>query len=208
MFDLDGVLADTSQCHRRAYDRLWRHLEVPAIPYNLIAGISTHEAIIQNTMALQPSPEQLRQWVQLKQAWARQYLAAAPIAFPDVPAAFYRLRAMGLLLAVATGASRRNAHLVLGRLRLLPFLCVVVTREDVQHGKPAPDLYTAAFHALGIAPDDALVIEDSNAGLAAAIASGAYVAGARTTSAVAHPRFLGSFPDVQTLLAATKVCPA
>ncbi|WP_163535710.1 HAD-IA family hydrolase, partial [Klebsiella pneumoniae] len=50
---------------------------------------------------------------------------------------------------------------------------VVITAEDVAHGKPAPDCFLAAAERLGVAIGDCLVWEDSPAGLAAADAAGA-----------------------------------
>lgn len=50
---------------------------------------------------------------------------------------------------------------------------VVITAEDVTHGKPAPDCFLAAAERLGVAIGDCLVWEDSPAGIAAADAAGA-----------------------------------
>jgi len=60
------------------------------------------------------------------------------------------------------------------RLRYGGFLwpCVLVTADDVQRGKPAPDCYLLAAERLGVAPANCVVIEDAPAGIEAARAAG------------------------------------
>lgn len=73
--------------------------------------------------------------------------------------------------AVVTSGRR---ELALARLRAagLPVPGVLVTADDVQHGKPHPEGYLAAAAGLGIDPADTIVIEDAAAGIAAARAAG------------------------------------
>jgi beta-phosphoglucomutase len=52
---------------------------------------------------------------------------------------------------------------------------VVATRDDVEHGKPDPEIDLLVARELGVGPEDCLVIEDSPAGVAAALAAGMYV---------------------------------
>lgn len=80
--------------------------------------------------------------------------------------------AMGFPAAVATSSHRVNADAHLGHMGLRPFFNAVLTRDDVAHGKPAPDLYRAAATALGMAPGDCLALEDSHNGVRAAYAAG------------------------------------
>jgi beta-phosphoglucomutase-like phosphatase (HAD superfamily) len=60
----------------------------------------------------------------------------------------------------------------LARTGLLPSFTTVVCRDDVQAGKPAPDLYLTALSRLGISAEDAIAVEDSATGVAAARAAG------------------------------------
>ncbi len=74
---------------------------------------------------------------------------------------------------------------------------VVVTADDVQHGKPSPDPFLLAADALGVQPADCLVFEDSDTGLTAAAAAGmrSVVVGANRSSiaqqSVVIPEFSG-----------------
>jgi HAD superfamily hydrolase (TIGR01509 family) len=74
--------------------------------------------------------------------------------------------------AVATSSSRRKAVHTLSKVGLLRSFQVVVTRDDVTRGKPAPDVFLCAAAQLGIPPSHCLVLEDSHNGVRAAHAAG------------------------------------
>jgi len=82
------------------------------------------------------------------------------------------LAARGLPLAVATSAARATAERNLGRAGLLERFTALATRDDVEHPKPAPDLYLEAARRLGVAPGACVAFEDSNVGIVAAHAAG------------------------------------
>jgi len=82
------------------------------------------------------------------------------------------LSAEGIPTAVATSATRRSAELHLGRSGLRARLCAVVTRDDVERGKPYPDLFLAAAKALDADPATCLAVEDSIHGIRAAYDAG------------------------------------
>ena len=77
---------------------------------------------------------------------------------------------LGIPLSLATSSGPAAAQERLGEL--LRLFHAVVTRADVAHGKPHPDLYLEAAARLGVAPATALAVEDSPAGTQAAIAAG------------------------------------
>jgi len=80
------------------------------------------------------------------------------------------VRDLGIRLGLATSSGPAAVRERLGEL--LPLFDAVVTRADVAHGKPHPDLYLEASARLGVAPAAALAVEDSPAGTQAAIAAG------------------------------------
>ena len=75
-------------------------------------------------------------------------------------------------LAVASNSSRRLVDTALATAGLTDTFDVIVTSDDVMHAKPAPDIYLEACRRLGVAPADALALEDSATGIAAAKAAG------------------------------------
>jgi HAD superfamily hydrolase (TIGR01509 family) len=101
------------------------------------------------------------------------------------------LAARGLPAAVATSASRHAAELHLGRSGLRARLPVVVTRDDVAHGKPHPDLFLEAARAIRVPPGRCLAVEDSFNGIRAAYAAG--------MMAVMVPDLLTPTPEIRAL---------
>ncbi len=199
VFDLDGVLVDTSPCHARAFDELWRRLGVDGPPYAAIAGYRTEESIAKYTAALEPSAADLDAWSEQKRRRARELIAEAPIVFADTRAAIRRLLAAGLALAVGTAASRDSARTSLARVAAGDVFSPLVTAEDVARGKPDPEVYLRAMAGAGVPAERSVIVEDSRAGLAAAVASGAFTASVRTGERSQSPRFLGAFDDLAEL---------
>lgn len=200
VFDMDGVLVDSTPCHARAYQELWAHLGVDGPPYQAIAGRATDSVVAEYAAPLAPTEAQLQEWVRLKQTAARRCLGSGLAPFPDAAAAVGRLHARGIPLALGTGASRATTALIMAGIGLQPFFPVVVTSEDVVRGKPAPDIFTAAIRQSAGIPEKTLIIEDSQAGLRAAIDAGAWTASVRSGERVDHPRFAGEWPDLGRLL--------
>jgi HAD superfamily hydrolase (TIGR01509 family) len=77
-------------------------------------------------------------------------------------------RRMGLKLAIASSSSREWVIGHIERLRIHAFWDAVLTRDDVARTKPFPDLYVAAVKALDVHPSQAVALEDSPNGIAAA----------------------------------------
>jgi HAD superfamily hydrolase (TIGR01509 family) len=78
----------------------------------------------------------------------------------------------GLLKAIASSGIRRYVDAVLRVNGLLERFSVIITGDQVAHGKPAPDVFLAAAQALNVAPQYCLVLEDAPAGVQAAKAAG------------------------------------
>lgn len=202
VFDLDGVLADSSACHALAYRELWSRVGVEGPPYPTIAGLCTRDSVARVTEALRPSAETLAAWVRFKQERAREYLLTTILGFPDAEPMVRALARQGVQLAIGTSASRATATLMLDRSGLTPYFPVVVTADDVALSKPAPDTHAAAIARRRGHATEALVIEDSISGLSAGDAAGAFTAGVRSGARIESGRFLGSFPDLVALRAA------
>ena len=201
IFDMDGVLADSSPCHARAYQDLWKEIGVDGPRYESIMGRPTGEVIREFTRDLAPTTEQVEQWVRFKQERARAYLQKETVTFPDTREVLEKLTASGTAIAVGTSASRDTAELLLKQIGVLPLIPVLVTSDDVREGKPAPDTYLEALRLSGGVVDRTLVVEDSLSGLRAATAAGTWSAAVRNNLSYSGARYLGNFPDLRSLAA-------
>lgn len=94
------------------------------------------------------------------------------------------LRRAGRPMAVASNSFHRLVDLALKGSALRDAFDIVVAADDVQHPKPAPDLFLEACRRLGVEPAEAVAIEDSRPGVASARAAGLYVIGIPAVSGV------------------------
>jgi len=197
IFDMDGVLVDTSTGHARAYQDLWERCGVAGPPYSSIAGRPTREVVEQFTRELTPTPADIEEWVAFKQQRARLRFQAGTLAFDDVVPCLKAIDRAGIAMGVATGASRETAELLLARAGITGFFRFLLTAEDVRRGKPEPEVYQRAgqraLEISGAKAGETVVIEDSDSGLRAAAAAGTKVACVRSGLRISSPGFLGSF---------------
>ncbi|MEM9002479.1 MAG: HAD family phosphatase [Cyanobacteria bacterium P01_F01_bin.86] len=82
------------------------------------------------------------------------------------------LEAQTVPKAVGTSSNAAEAHLCLSVAGIRDRFATLVTVDQVNAGKPAPDIFLEAAHRLGVRPADCLVLEDSNAGVQAAHSAG------------------------------------
>ncbi|GAB5467334.1 MAG: HAD family hydrolase [Rhodospirillales bacterium] len=108
-----------------------------------------------------------------------------------------QVQAAGLPCCVASSGALEKMRITLGRTGLLPLLGeVLFTAQDVPRGKPAPDVFLHAARVMGADPAGCLVIEDSPAGVRAAVAAGMQVVG-----------YSGARPDEAKALASLGATP-
>lgn len=82
------------------------------------------------------------------------------------------IRENGLKCAVATSTSKKSTEETLHKIGAWEYLDAVVYGDEVEHGKPEPDIFLKAAEAIGVEPENAFVIEDSINGIKAGYAAG------------------------------------
>ena len=205
VFDMDGVLVDTSPSHSVAYAQLWQSLAIHGPEYEEIAGRSTKDVVAQYASHL--NAEQQQKVVAYKQTTALEILSSAKIIYIDTQSALQDFHALGLPMVVASSASAASAELALNNADIDHFFQAVVTSANVQRSKPAPDLFLAGISDLGCSAENVLVFEDSLSGIQAGLASGAYVVAVRDVpelnqSITNHAKFIGHFDSLSAVVEA------
>lgn len=94
------------------------------------------------------------------------------VAFDDAVATVQTLAAQGTTMAVASSSRRHALQEKLALTGLDRYFEVIVGGDEVEHGKPAPDVYVEAARRLGIPPTDCVAIEDADLGAKSAAAAG------------------------------------
>ena len=177
IFDLDGVLADSEPWWNEIDAKLLaEHGVIYRGEYHRnVLGVSYRLAVefYKKTFGLSvPTEEMMRRRGEI----ATEFFANRIDLFPSVNPTLEELRQMNLRLAVATSSVSASARPFLDRHKLTSFFEVIVTGEEVDRGKPHPDIYLRAAEKLNVATDASLVIEDSLSGIAAAKAANMRVA--------------------------------
>jgi HAD superfamily hydrolase (TIGR01509 family) len=172
LFDLDGVLWDSSEAHAWAFSEVCAEEGLQPCDYSLLAGRSTPDAwaLILAGNSRMAEASELARLTAAKQAYARQRLEATrPLAADLHPLA--ALAADGFAIGLVTGASAASARIFLSGAGV--HFDVVITAETATAGKPAPDPYLAAAGKLGIPASQCWALEDSAQGLRSALSAGA-----------------------------------
>ena len=172
IFDLDGVLADSEPWWNQIDAKLLAEYGVTyrGEYHRNVVGVSYRLAVefYKKAFGLSvPTEEMMRRRGEI----ATEFFADRVGLFPGVKKVLEELRQMKLHLAVATSSVSASARPFLDRHQLTRFFEVIVTGDEVEHGKPAPDIYLCAAEHLGIPAHACLVVEDALAGVAAARAA-------------------------------------
>ncbi len=194
IFDLDGVLVDSGACHRAAWRALLK--ELGAEPrdgefWRMTIGRPVEEAL-PLLLGRRLSPQEIARYSKRKTALYHQLAEGR---FQPVPGAITFARSLereNVPRALASSASARSVDVVLSSLGLTSQFPVVVTADDVDRGKPDPEVYLAAASRLGVAPQACVVFEDSLVGVEAARRAGMRPIGLTTAHTAAELKTAGA----------------
>lgn len=176
IFDCDGVLVDSE----RLAGRILRDL------FNELGGSVTTETVIKvfkgKTLAQHVTLAQehfgLALPADFNEIYHRRLFAAFETDLQPIPGIVDFLEKLTIPYCVASNSGRERVELALKSTQLKPYFGDrIFTIEDVQHGKPAPDIFLLAAKTMQVDPSDSVVVEDSPTGVAAGIAGGMRVFG-------------------------------
>ncbi len=171
IFDCDGTLADTHFLHQEAWDETLAAYGETSPPHFLDAykGVPTWRILeIYNErfgtrlpVAAVAGDKERRVTDRLKRSPVIEPVAAVARRYKGV-----------LPMAVASGGVGVNVRTTLRAIGMEGFFDAVLTADDVERGKPFPDIFLEAARRLGVAPADCMVLEDSELGVEAAHRAG------------------------------------
>ena len=173
IFDLDGTLVDTMPLHYRAWDEAMQAVglkcQLDEELFYSLGGVPTLKVaeLIGKHYGLTIDPHAV---FDHKEALFIALGKDAKLIEPVV--AIARRVAATHPVSIASGGPRDIVRRMLELTGLAPLFKVVVTPEDVVHGKPAPDMFLLAAEKMGVPPERCLVFEDAEPGMRAAEAAG------------------------------------
>lgn len=176
IFDCDGVLVDSERITNRVYCAMLNDLGLELSlqdMFDKFVGRSTGQNLALITEMLgAPPPDEFFPAYQAR-AWEALKSEVTPI--PGIPEL---IRQLALPSCVASSGEAEKIRITLGATGLLPhFEGRIFSVRDVEHPKPAPDLYLLAAKTMGVSPSRCAVVEDTTTGVAAGHAAGMHVFG-------------------------------
>jgi beta-phosphoglucomutase len=182
IFDLDGVLIDSTACHRAAFQTVFAGYGIQDFDYAAYAGWRTPDVVLDvfRRAGISSHPEEVADTAREKSRLARELIAEKKPLTEGCPSVLRELAGY-YRLALATSGSRAAVEAFLDLADCRSLFSSLLSGEDVTHAKPDPEIYRRTIEALGAAADDCVVIEDAVAGVEAARQAGTRVVGVAGT---------------------------
>jgi beta-phosphoglucomutase len=176
LLDFNGTLSDDEPLLCRIFQELFAEAGRPLTEpeyYDRLAGFSDREIV---RMWLGRDDPGL---VERKIARYRELADGSTV--PAEAREAVHAAAEAVAVAVVSGSARAEVEPVLAAAGLTDAVRLIVSADDIERSKPDPEGYLLALRRLGLGPDDAVAVEDSEAGVAAAKAAGIYCVAVTTT---------------------------
>lgn len=230
IFDLDGTLVETEELKAHSYAKAAVELrpelsEAEVVEaFKDVVGLSRNEVAVKllQRFGLEEAARARMAEFGVNTPWeayvkVRQRIYESMLKdpalilkqqWPHNIALLHESRRPGCKVALATMSHAEQVYRVLEVLGLADAFDFIATRDDVENGKPDPEIYLLVASKLGVAPKDCLVIEDSPAGVKAALSAGMNIVAVSTPftrerlhkSALLPPQLLvdnpSTLPDV------------
>jgi HAD superfamily hydrolase (TIGR01509 family) len=173
VFDMDGLLVDSEPVQIEAWRAFLsnhdRHLTSELLRRLFGLRVWDTARVLIDELGLSMTVEEV---VQERDTLFFEMLPGRLSAMPGAVDTVQSLAKSGMRLALATSGHRRYVDVVLGELELTGLFEIEVTGDEVEQGKPAPDIYLAAAERLGVEPSRCVALEDAPNGVASAKAAG------------------------------------
>ncbi len=190
IFDWDGVVIDSSRHHEESWNRLAREERRELPDGHFLKGFGMkNEAIIPAILGWTRDPAEIARLSLRKEVLYREIIAERGIEpLPGVRPFLETLAAAGIPRVIGSSTHRLNITTSLGLLGLTQFFSrpgsagpLIVSAEDVERGKPDPQVFLLAAARIGVAPARCVVFEDAPMGVEAALAGGMRPVGVAST---------------------------
>jgi HAD superfamily hydrolase (TIGR01509 family) len=172
IFDMDGLMIDSERVSIACWSQAAQELGLPFPEGFWLRMVGLGDRDCERLLLQRVTAEQVAAlFARCHDLYEARTQQGLPLR-PGILEILQLLHDHGIARAVATSTRQPRASRKLAAAGLLPFFEVVVTSSDVAHPKPAPDIYLLAAQKLGKDPARCLALEDSPAGIRAAVGAG------------------------------------
>jgi beta-phosphoglucomutase len=202
VFDMDGVLIDSHPVHRIAWSKFLATVgkSVSDEGLGFILAGRRREEILRHFLGDLPESK-IAEYGHQKDLFFEENFQDVRL-IPGVRKFLGAMRRAGLDAGIATSASSARTWGTLRRLKLDRRFTVVVTGDDVNVGKPDPEVYRLAARRMNLSPDKLLVLEDAPCGVQSAKSAGMRCVGVASNGRAEDLRRAGAedvIPDFNAL---------
>lgn len=171
IFDLDGVIVSTDDCHYRAWKKM---ADEEGIYFdrkinNRLRGVSRMASldIVLERADKKYSDEEKAALAERKNNYYRELICELMPndILPGAADTLLKLKNSGIKIAI--GSSSKNTPVILKQIGLDNFFDAVSDGNNITHSKPDPEVFFKAAEMLGISPEDCMIVEDADAGIEA-----------------------------------------
>ena len=178
LFDMDGVLIDAKEWH---YVALNKALELFGMPISRLDHLTTFDGLptrkkLQLLSLERELPNELHEFINnMKQQYTMELVHSQckPVFIHEY--ALSNLKSQDYKLAVCSNSVRNSVLAMMEKSGLSICLDYIVSNEDVQNGKPDPEMYVKAMNYFSLQPEECLIVEDNENGIRAAKSAGGHL---------------------------------
>lgn len=171
IFDMDGVIIDSEHIHMACEREIFRLLKISISDdeHHAFVG-ATDETMWTRIESSHELPINIPRIINLKRSLYMEYLKREvyikPI--PYVLELIVDLYKRGFLLALASSSPHSQINYILNDFRIKPYFHSIISGEDVENGKPNPEIFLKAANSVNVSPQSCVVVEDSYNGVTGA----------------------------------------
>lgn len=169
IFDLDGVIVSTDDCHYRAWKKM---ADEEGIYFdreinNRLRGVSRMASleIVLEKANREYSEKEKQEMAERKNNYYKELICELTPndILPGAIETLEQLKENGIKIAI--GSSSKNTPIILKQIGLDKYFDVVSDGNNITHSKPDPEVFLKAAEMLNIAPKDCMIVEDADAGI-------------------------------------------
>ena len=178
LFDMDGVLIEAKEWH---YDALNRALSLFGMQISRFDHLTTFDGLptkkkLEMLSLERGLPRQLHGFInEMKQTYTMEIVHSQCKPKFIHEYALSILKSKGYSISVCSNSIRSTIDTMMRKASLMKYLDYIVSNEDIENGKPDPEMYLKAMSFLKVQPEECLIIEDNENGIKAARASGGHL---------------------------------
>ena len=188
IFDMDGVLTNSMPAHALAWQKTFQEIGIKIKPMDiyLIEG-SNHNGIVKTVLKKHKRKYNKELTTKLSTIKIQIFNTIyKPNTYKGVKKLLTMLKTKNLKLAVASGSNQTTVHNIINTCFNPHTFNTILTGDDIENGKPAPDIYQKTINKLQLTPKECIVIENAPRGITAAKKAGCTCIAITTTLTPQH----------------------